>query len=420
MSGFPAFQSSAFQVNSFQSGVSLVTADFSIGSPVFSTPAIKVKYQLVASAYWTASPSFAAMHIGGLNLILHANNYSIGSPVFTAPSLRSVNRVNTNSYSIGSPVFSSTVAVIQKHVLFTNKMAVGSPDFGAAKIVTGYPLIAKGFSVGNLIWSSAVGPITTKYVLVAAPYWLDSPRFGYPRLQWSIVSLGLPPTYLTQVQDAAKMLNGLLDLLMASVPNIINDNTNTARRLISILQGNEEQSLRDGSLGTQLQNIYQAIADAGATYTGIEAARQYLMSQVANDSLYTQALFRSALIMTLSAESVAITNIKFTNRDDVQLMVLHAQDMFETAKAIGIDEVDILIYQTLNALGGKLISYLANTALQLPRFVEYDADFPMPSLYLAQRIYRDPTRSDEIESENAVVHPAFCPTRLRVLSNFGS
>jgi hypothetical protein len=38
---------------------------------------------------------------------------------------------------------------------------------------------------------------------------------------------------------------------------------------------------------------------------------------------------------------------------------------------------------------------------------------------LAQHIYADPTRYAEIEAENGVVNPVFCPAQLRVLSNGG-
>ena len=143
------------------------------------------------------------------------------------------------------------------------------------------------------------------------------------------------------------------------------------------------------------------------------------MQQVASSSIFTQIVFRSALLMTLGIESTAITRMKFKTRDDAQLMIVHVQEMFDAAKAIGIDEVDVLVYQATVSLGGATIEYLAKQALQLPRFIEFDTTIRMPSLYLAQRVYRDPTRSDEMEDENGVIHPAFMPRVIRVLSNVG-
>src|SRR5262249_50888274 len=103
----------------------------------------------------------------------------------------------------------------------------------------------------------------------------------------------------------------------------------------------------------------------------------------------------------------------------IQNMIIHMRDAFDAAKAIGIDEVDVLVYQTLNAMGGALINHLGTTELQLPRMVTYRMQMPMPSLYLANRIYADATRSDEIEDENDVIHPAFVPPTIRVRSNAG-
>lgn len=39
---------------------------------------------------------------------------------------------------------------------------------------------------------------------------------------------------------------------------------------------------------------------------------------------------------------------------------------------------------------------------------------PLPSLVLANRIYQDAARSDELMQETRVRHPAFMPVRFRV------
>jgi hypothetical protein len=418
--GPPAFQSNAVQQNAFQSGVPFVASNYSLGSPVFGFG--NLLPHLRVSTYSLGSPSFAnpllTATAAGAHKSLHANPYSLGALSFAAPSLRPIYNLHAFAFSVGSPTYGTAgvpIGIHQLQRLSVNLMAVGPPDFGHGRIVANYQITAQGFSLSGFSWPS-VGPLFVIQSLAVNAYWLDSPRFGYPRLQWSAVAPGYPPTFLSQIEDAARMLNGLLNLLMASVPAVINDQTNSVRRLISIMQGDTQGAVRDPTLGTQLQAIYQGVAAAGSSYTGIEAARQYLMQQSAGESLYSQALFRSALLMTLSAESLIITNIKFTNQDDAKSMIMHVQDMFEEAKAVGIDDIDVMTYQALNALGGKLVSYLSSAVLQLPRLVKYDARFPMPSLYLAQRIYRNPTKSDEIEGENAVVNPAFCPRILRVLS----
>ena len=41
---------------------------------------------------------------------------------------------------------------------------------------------------------------------------------------------------------------------------------------------------------------------------------------------------------------------------------------------------------------------------------------PMPSLALAQRLYRDPDRADDLVARAAPAHPAFMPVRFKALS----
>lgn len=417
MSGNPAFQATpvAFQSTAFQSGVQVVASDYSIGSPIFATPAWQIKFQLSAAAYSIGSPAFATPTLTVLSLVLHANPYWI-TPTFATPTLRAVHSIHVNAYSLGSPAFAAPT-MAQRHRFFTNAMAIGSPDFATPRATTTYQLSGLGFAIGSPIFATP-GPIAPNYVFIVEPYWI-TPKFGYPRLQWRLVETGIPPTYLTQVEAAADMLAGLLNLLLKSIPSTAGAKANDARRLIGALRANAEAAIRGNALGTDLAAIYNALWTAGATFGGIEAARQYLMQQAADQSVFTQIVFRSALVMTLALESRIITAIRFTTQADVQTMLLHVSDMFDAAKAIGIDEVDAATYQTVNALGGAITNHLARTELQLPRFITYTSDIRMPSLYLANRIYADASRYQEIERENSVIHPMFVPQTIRVLSNAG-
>lgn len=466
MSGAPAFQANAFQQNAFQSGVQVVAGTYSLGSPVFATPALGLNYHLSAPSYSLQSPVFAKpgpsvipLNVFGYSLgspvfakpgplgfnyhftatswavgspvfakptlisganfkLLSANPYSLGSPVFAVPSFRQVNGLRVNAYSLGSPVF-SVVASTQTYRLFANFYDVASPEFATPRITENYQFQAMPYSLGSPDFAFA-GPFFVNHVLTVNDYSLGSPAFNFPRLQTQVVELGLPPTYFTDAQEAANVLKGLCNLLLKSLPSSIGAPINTARRLIASLRDGADAAIRGTTLGTQLAQAYIALDTAGATYAGIDAASLYLFGQASSTSVLTQALYRSALVMNLGLESKIISRIKFKNQEQIQNMMTHVRDLFEQAKAIGIDDVDVLVYQTLTAMGGAIINHLNYTQLQAPRYVTYvSADF-MPSLYLANRIYADASRSDEIEEENSIIHPAFCPLTIRVLSNVGS
>jgi len=422
MSGNPGFQATAFQGNAFQSGVALVAANYSLGSPIFATPLITLKLVFSATAYALGSPAFATPTLATATSIRHlnANPYSLASPSFAIPSLRTNYTTHANAFSLGPLSYGiagiTIPAVKQNHRLFSNVYwLTAALDFAKPSANQRCHLSTLSYALGSPAFAAPPPPRETKVVAVDA-YWLQSPSFNFPRLQFELVDVGFPPTYFSQAEDAANMLEGLMNYIIKSVPPGISDATNTLRRLASTLRDHAEEAVRGDTLGTDLAQIYLAADVAGATYAGIEATRQYLMSQIANKSVLTQAIFRSALIMTLALQSKIVGRIAFQTQTQVQNMLIHMRDAFDAAKAIGIDEIDVLVYQAITAMGGAVMNHLATTELQLPRLMAYRTPMPMPSLYLANRIYADASRSDEIEAENGVVNPAFCPMNLRVLS----
>ena len=324
--------------------------------------------------------------------------------------------------------------------------SLGSPSFGTGNIGSNYHFYTNAYNLAGLAWTLPL--LERNYQLIAPPpYWLGSPDFsqdatllvdrvlhtplqpdgtlgytlgrlgfGFPRLQVSQVLTAWARSYYSQTQEAANVLDTLLNYILMSLPPGQTPQRDYCRRLVTTLRSDPGEAIRGNTLGTDLQNIYAAADAAGATYGGIEAARQYLMTQTGSTSAWVIAVLNSALVMTLAEESQIITRMTFASQADVQGMIGHISDAFSQATALGIDDLDVTVYQTLVAMGGAIINYLAQVQLQLPRYMAYRAAAPWPSLYLAQRIYADPTRADEIEAENGVIHPAFCPVDLRILS----
>jgi len=467
MAGNPTFQGSAFQASAFQSGAMLVASSYSLGSPAFATPALhganaivipaytlqppvfarpsasltsininpytiaplgwplvppslhfNYHFNVPANAYWLQSPIFIRPQLlaSGQLKQFTAYPYSLASPAFALPAAKQTQIVHVNAYALGGLAFGAA-HIGQTFHLFANRWAVGSPVFAAPYVTNNYKFTAAAYSVGPLYFLPPNAPIRVNYTLFANAYWLQNPWPNHPRLSIEIVDLGLPPLYYTQAEEAASVLTNLLNLILQSIPSQQTEAGDQLRRLVSILRANAEAAVRGNTLGTDLQAIYLAADAAGAMFLGMDKARKYLMSQVASRSALTQAVFRSALVMTLAEQAKIISRMRFKTQMEIVNLMFYMRDAFDAAKAMGIGEIDVLVYQTLNAMGGALMNHLGTTELQLPRYVSYSAGAPMPSLYLAQRIYADPRRSDEIEAENDVIHPAFCPINLRVLSN---
>jgi hypothetical protein len=463
MSGNPAFQNygNAFQPTAFQAGVMVVAGDYSLANLGFVAPSLGVTVVFTASAYslgpldiatpgrlvealqvnaysvgplgWTSvTPGFnyhfsaAAYSLGALGFAtpalysggnlqpVTANPYSLASPTFDLPSLRQDQAISVKPYSLGALDFAKPAFILHQR-FFANTWATQSPAFATPLVGSNYQFTAPAFAIGALAWT-AVGPIGEVQALSTNAYSLQSPRFACPRLQWTVVDIGLPPPYRNDVEQAADMLIGMLDTLMSGVPPSQHPQRDALRVMVATLRNNAEEEVRGTTLGTQLDQIFKQADLAGITFAGAEATVQYLFGQSASKSLLTQYIFRSALVMAMALECKVVARTTFKTRDDAQAMIVHMTDIFEQAKMIGIDDVDVLVYQTLTAMGGAIINHLSNTGFQLPRFVAWQSKTRMPSLYLAQRIYADASRSDEIEDENGIINPCFVPMNIRVLS----
>jgi prophage DNA circulation protein len=67
-------------------------------------------------------------------------------------------------------------------------------------------------------------------------------------------------------------------------------------------------------------------------------------------------------------------------------------------------------------LHAAITMHLTETARPLPRMIAFQFNMTMPSVVLAQRLYADASRADELRAENKIVHPAFCPRQGLALS----
>ncbi|RQT74749.1 DNA circularization protein [Burkholderia cepacia] len=74
-------------------------------------------------------------------------------------------------------------------------------------------------------------------------------------------------------------------------------------------------------------------------------------------------------------------------------------------------------YQALSALRAAVVADLNKRGGGLSSIKTFTIPEPVPSLAVATRIYRDPTRADELVSQADPVHPAFMPTMFKALAN---
>jgi hypothetical protein len=73
-------------------------------------------------------------------------------------------------------------------------------------------------------------------------------------------------------------------------------------------------------------------------------------------------------------------------------------------------------YSALLALRQSMVSVLTTTGATLPNLETFSFRTALPALVIANRLYQDPSRSEELIQQADPIHPAFMPTTLRALA----
>ncbi|UPG89265.1 DNA circularization N-terminal domain-containing protein [Luteibacter aegosomaticola] len=127
----------------------------------------------------------------------------------------------------------------------------------------------------------------------------------------------------------------------------------------------------------------------------------------------TASLFRRCAIGELARAAIAYAPSSHDDADAVRDQVtavldseiLHAGD-------IGDDQT----FLALRELRQALVAALSTIAGGLSAIQDFRLPGSSPALAVAQRLYQDATRADELVAEAVPIHPAFMPTRFRALA----
>lgn len=189
----------------------------------------------------------------------------------------------------------------------------------------------------------------------------------------------------------------------------------------------------------ELNHRTNQFAQIPAVVSNIEA--ESLQDSAAVETLTRQLLLANAIgastLIGTSLDTVAIVDIDQSGSGDT------SEDSGEDSErsdpdtvTTSVDELlevrDHLIASIDNELQNPLISdglfinllqarsvvfsILTSKAEGLSRLLSIETPQIEPSLVLAYDYYDDASRSDEIETRNRVIHGAFCPSELRILS----
>jgi hypothetical protein len=207
------------------------------------------------------------------------------------------------------------------------------------------------------------------------------------------------------------VLDRLLNNLAATVSSRVIVEGAAVRRQIGIIRATYATLLDNKTFATALLTCFNGAHSAKVNLNSLGRIREALFIEVPQ-SYAASALIQLAIGYCLSAEARLITEMTFTSRDDVAVMMAKMKLAFDTARDMAADAQDSASYQALTFLAGALTNHLATAARPLPRMVTFNLQSTLPALSLSQRLYYQGDRSDELVAENHTVHPAFCQREI--------
>jgi prophage DNA circulation protein len=217
-----------------------------------------------------------------------------------------------------------------------------------------------------------------------------------------------------QGDEAVAIIDRMLTALMDGMP-ITGRPGSDLRKLVGQLKANSAASINNGTVGTQLQAVFDTALAAGATLPNMDNARIAMLKETPQYFIGA-AMACAGVIFSLVEQTRMITAMTFVSRADVEVMLTKMSDIFDEAKLAMSNMITGTNYEYLVALSATLIQHLAATERMLPRMVSYQLPASLPALTVANLLYGDGARFDELIAENGTVHPAFMQRDLVALS----
>ncbi len=124
-------------------------------------------------------------------------------------------------------------------------------------------------------------------------------------------------------------------------------------------------------------------------------------------------VFRRA---ALSSMAIAGSNYQPASSNDATAARNQVLDILDAQVDVAGDQFEDDVYSALKALRAQVVQDLNARGAQLPTLVTVSFGTELPSLVLAQRLYRDASRADELVTRANPIHPAFMPRQFEALN----
>ncbi len=230
--------------------------------------------------------------------------------------------------------------------------------------------------------------------------------------------------------------NGYADSNVQALPSVTADDllsAATANRSLVMQAGITLQAAASNPgnsavLGAAVQGLVSALAaaavDPADAVRMLSAMAQYQPAAVTTPgqigaSMLTMQVAMSALFRryALAQLAVTLTTYQPSSQNDAETVLSSVTTLFDSEITTAGDAGDDESYLALRALRQSVIADMTTRAADLSTIATFSFQASLPSLVLAQRIYRDPSREPSLVQQINPIHPAFCPTIFQALAS---
>jgi prophage DNA circulation protein len=214
--------------------------------------------------------------------------------------------------------------------------------------------------------------------------------------------------------EALPIVNATLDALLSWAPTSGRSGSDL-RTSVGDTKANLPELLQYDLIDIPLMDCFNLAYTSGINLTQMESVRRVT---AALPAVSVGAIMAKDTLIELAfaIEGYIIGDMVFVSREDVDQVSATINNSFDDMEEELADEMDAMGWRAVLKLHAAMTLHLVETARPLPRLIAYHFNLNLPTVVLAQRLYADPSRADELRDENKIVHPAFCPLDGRALS----
>ena len=127
-----------------------------------------------------------------------------------------------------------------------------------------------------------------------------------------------------------------------------------------------------------------------------------------------RSFLRRRLLIEMARQSALYTP---TSHDDAAARLEQVAGALDAEILIAADAGEDDAVSALTTLRTAVVEDLTARGASLTPIRSFTVGSPLPADVLAQRLYRDPSRADELVAETGAVHPLFLPTTFSALAS---